>query len=205
MNFQTLNKQRKFILIAALLGVIAAFLPWKTVSAGLFGQSMSEGISGFNGIGILTFLAFVVAGILAIAGDQLKPLDKTMWLGALAAGVIALIGPIVNIINTSGSGLGFVEISVGFGCWIALVAALGVAGSAWLFKSPEDSLKGGLDSLKKNIATITPTVNNSTATTPPANTKTNTNSIAELERLIQLKNAGHISEDEYQQMKSKIL
>ena len=32
MNFQTMNKQRKFVLIAAAVGVISMFLPWVSVS-----------------------------------------------------------------------------------------------------------------------------------------------------------------------------
>ncbi len=32
MNFQTMNKQRKFILIAAAVGIIAMFLPWVKIS-----------------------------------------------------------------------------------------------------------------------------------------------------------------------------
>jgi hypothetical protein len=135
MNFQTMNKQRKFILLASAVGVIAGFLPWKTVSAGIFGASMGQGVSGLHGIGLLALLAFIIAGILAIAGDQSRPLDKSSWQGALAAGAVALASAIVNIINTSDSGFGFVEVSIGFGCWIALVAALGVAGAAWMFKS----------------------------------------------------------------------
>ena len=32
MNFQTMNKQRKFVLIAAAIGVISMFLPWISIS-----------------------------------------------------------------------------------------------------------------------------------------------------------------------------
>ena len=31
MNFQTMNKQRKFVLIAAAVGVISMFLPWISI------------------------------------------------------------------------------------------------------------------------------------------------------------------------------
>ena len=37
MNFQTLNKQRKMILIAAAIGLIAVFLPWIKMSASILG------------------------------------------------------------------------------------------------------------------------------------------------------------------------
>lgn len=53
MNFNTLHKQRKAILIAAVIGVIGVFLPWITV--GFLGQNIHS--NGFHGIGILAFLA----------------------------------------------------------------------------------------------------------------------------------------------------
>jgi len=201
MNFQTLHKQRKFVLLSAVLGLISVFLPWKTVSAGLFGASMSEGINGFHGAGILTFLLFIVAGIVAFLGNQTAALDKGSWMAVMAAGAVALIGVIINISTTSGNSMGFVELSVGLGCWIALVAAIGVVGSAWLFRNPGDNLKEGFENLKKNISSLNvPAAGSGTPPKPDSNNK-----VAELERLIRLKDAGHITEEEYQQMKSKIL
>lgn len=200
MNFQTMHKQRKFIMLAAALGIIAAFLPWQTVSAGIFGASISSGVNGFHGIAILAFLCFIAAGIVSLTGDQTKPLVNSSWMGALILGAIAIICVAVAMFNTN-QGFGFVEVGIGVGCWIALAAALGVTGSAWLLKSPGDNLKAGIDSIKKTVATAT------TTTTPPPinNTKANVDKIAELERLVQLKDSGNISEEEYQQMKSKLL
>lgn len=37
MNFQTMNKQRKFVLIPAAAGIISMFLPWVRIS--VFGFS----------------------------------------------------------------------------------------------------------------------------------------------------------------------
>ena len=50
MNFQTLNRQRKYILIAAAAGAIAVFLPWATISVDLFGYSASQSINGFHSL-----------------------------------------------------------------------------------------------------------------------------------------------------------
>lgn len=141
MNFQTMHKQRKVILLASALGVISAFLPWQTISAGIFGAGISQGVNGFHGIAVLAFLAFIAAGILAITGQQTNRLERTSWLAVLAAGAVALICTIVAMFNTSGSGFGFVEVSIGIGCWLALIAALAVAGGAWFLKAPEDKLK----------------------------------------------------------------
>ncbi|HEY4149224.1 MAG TPA: hypothetical protein VGM41_09855, partial [Chitinophagaceae bacterium] len=129
MNFQTLNKQRKFILIAALAGIIAVFLPWVTISAGFLG---SQSVNGFRGIGILAFLSFVLAGAFSLVGEQANALDKTMWVLALGAGALSLLSVIIAVANTLGGsgGFGIVEAGVGFGLWIAIAASVGVVLSA---------------------------------------------------------------------------
>jgi thiol:disulfide interchange protein len=191
MNFQTMSKQRKYILIAAAVGIISVFLPWITIGA--FG--MSESQNGFHSYGIVVFLAFAVAIAISLFGDQTRTLDQTMWMIILVAGAVAALFTILFFTNLNDA---FGVVSAGFGLWIALVAAIGVLGSAWLYKNPTDNLKSGFDSLKKSM----PTGGGQTTTTT---TSSNTNRISELEKLIQLRNEGKISEEEYQQMKSKLL
>ncbi len=143
MNFQTMNKQRKFVLISALIGVIATFLPWWSFSTFGYGYS----INGFHGLGILAFLCFVAAGILAYMDDQTITLDKTKWMATLIAGAIAALIIIYYIISTSS-----VYNALGFGIYLAAVAALGIVLSAFLFRSPTDDIKGGFDSLRNDIS-----------------------------------------------------
>ena len=111
MNFQTMNKQRKFVLIASAVGIISMFLPWFS----FFGYH----ISGMHGIGILVFLCFVVAGVISYLGDQTKNLDKTMWLVTLLCGALATLIIIGKIIDASGSiiGLKFRYLPGGFGSY----------------------------------------------------------------------------------------
>ena len=87
MNFQTMSKQRKFILIAAAAGIISMFLPWVSIS--LFGYTQS--VNGMHDIGILVFLCFLASAAIAYLGDQTKNLDKNMWGIVLAAGAIAIL------------------------------------------------------------------------------------------------------------------
>ena len=98
MNFQTMNKQRKFILIAASVGFIAMFLPWIKIS--FFG--MSSSVNGMHGSGILVFLCFIGAGVVAFLGDQTKNLDKTFWFIALACGALASLIMVWNLIDGMG-------------------------------------------------------------------------------------------------------
>ncbi len=147
MNFQTMSKQRKFILIAAAVGVISVFLPWVSVSFGPFGGSFSE--NGFNGIGILVFLCLVASGVLAFMGDQTKNLDKTVWMVILIAAGIASLIMVINFLRTMGTSGAFSVI--GFGFYLTTVASLAVLGATYMFRSPGDSIKGGFDSLKGDI------------------------------------------------------
>jgi uncharacterized protein YacL len=144
MNFQTMNKQRKFILIAAVVGIIAMFLPWMTISFFGFGSS----INGMHGSGILVFLCFIVAGVVAYLGDQTKTLEKTFWFVALICGALATLVMLWFLIDIMG-GVGMSFLSIGF--YLAILASIGTLASAYLFRSPTDSIKSGFDSLKNDI------------------------------------------------------
>lgn len=198
MNFNTLHKQRKAILIAAVIGVIGVFLPWITV--GFLGQNIHS--NGFHGIGILAFLALAGAGAVALLGNLSTSLEKGTWFAALACGALALLSVVIFILNTSNDigSVGFAGIGFGIGLWISLIAAGAVVASAWLLKSPDDSLKGGFESLKSSIPT---NINTNTTTTAPGNTAND--KMDQIERLITLRNEGKISEEEYQDLKGKIL
>jgi hypothetical protein len=188
MNFQAMSKQRKFLLITALAGIVSIFLPWHTAGGFLEGLN----VNGFHGIGVLVFFLFAAVGVLAIIGDQAKALDKTLWLITLAAGAIALLCVITRL---SGGSDAFGILSPGIGLWLALGVSIGIIAFAWLYKNPGDTLQNAFDGLKKNMAST------STPSRPPSTGS----KVDELEKLIELKNQGKITEDEYQTMKSKLL
>ena len=155
MNFQTMSKQRKMILIAAAIGLLAMFLPWVSFSFGPFGGGS---VNGMHGWGILVFLCFLGAGALALMGDQTKNLEPMYWLLALVAGGLASLVMLVNFINASGN-LDF----VGVGFYGAMLAAFGVVAMAYMHRSASDSIQGGYDTLRKNFNT--PTTTNQPETT----------------------------------------
>lgn len=171
MNFQTMSKQRKFILIAAAAGVISMFLPWVSIS--LFGYTQS--VNGMHDMGILVFLCFAASAVIAYMGDQTKNLDKNMWGIVLVAGAIALLSIIYFYFKMSNSVMG--SSFVGFGLYISAIAAIGVLGSAYLFRSPTDNIRDSFNNLKKDLEgkmgqgkTSEPPVNNpgnSDNTNPP--------------------------------------
>lgn len=140
MNFQTMNKQRKFILIAAAVGIIGMFLPWVKV--------FFLSYNGMHGSGFLAFLCFVGAGVVAFLGDQTKSLGKTFWFIALACGALSSLIILWNLIDALSNG-GASVLSIGI--YIAAIGAVGTLASAYVFRSPGDSIKGGFDSLKQDI------------------------------------------------------
>jgi len=167
-----MHRQRKFIFLAAIAGLIAMFLPWVTVSAanvldglggdangtspdlgGLFDKSaLSSSENGMHGTGIIVFLSFLATFALSLLGDQTRALQKTNWLLAIVTGGAALLFSIVLLANTPTGSLGFVRSRVGYGAWIALLASAGLLASAWLLRNPGDTLKDGFDQLKKDMA-----------------------------------------------------
>ena len=168
MNFQTMSKQRKFVLIAALAGVIGMFLPWYSYS--VFGASAS--INGMHGNGILVFICFAVAGVMAYLGDQTKTLPSTSWIVTLICGALAVIIVGWNIMKSSDYGLGA---SMSVGIYLAAIAAVGVVAAAFLFRSPSDNIRSGFDSLKNDINTKINTTNSNSGNTNTGNNPGNTN------------------------------
>jgi uncharacterized protein YacL len=143
MNFQTMSKQRKFILIAAAVGVISMFLPWIQIS---FMGITAGSVNGMHGGGILVFLCFVACGVIAMMGDQTKTLDKTMWMISLvAAGVAALI-MLINFLRALDAISYF---SIGF--YLAIIASLAVLFATYQYRSAGYNIKDGFDSLKDDI------------------------------------------------------
>ena len=145
MDFQLMSKQRKFLLISSAVGFISMFLPWVSIS--MFGYTQS--VNGMHKEGVVVFICFVVTGIIAFIDDQKKNLDKTMWTITLLAGAIALLFIIWYYSEITGSILG--SALVGFGLYIAAIAAIGILVSAYFLRSPTDNLKDGFDSLKEGL------------------------------------------------------
>lgn len=145
MDFKTMSKQRKYVLIASVIGIISMFLPWFSVSMMGFTQSTN----GMHDWGVLGFFCFVIAGLITLYGDQKKNIDKSLWLLTLILGVLPLLIVIIYYSKSSNSMMG--TDYIGFGAYLCAIAAIAVVASAFLFKSPDDTLKGGFDSLKKSV------------------------------------------------------
>lgn len=200
MDYKGMHRQRRFLLIAAGLGVIATFLPWVKMDVGGFleGLGVNNSVNGFRSIGLLAFIGFVVCGILAFYGAQDKPLDKVPWFVVLVAGVIALSCISIFLVKASNYaelGMGMVQTSIGAGALLALGAALFTLVSAWLFKPNNYTLRDGWEAVTKGKLSL-----------PGTNKTSNSNltRMEELEKLITMKNEGKITEEEYQRLKAEL-
>ena len=117
-----MHKQRLIIIGAAIVGVISAFLPWATIDAGMFG---SGSVNGIEGDGLLTLIAFIIAGVLACLGNQKEPITsdaKFKW-GIVVAGAAAALIAVIAVMNVSSVPLS----SAGFGVYLSILVGAIVA------------------------------------------------------------------------------
>jgi uncharacterized membrane protein len=193
------------------VGIISVFLPWAKVSVSF--AEFTNIRNGFYNYGIAAFLGFLASAAVVLFGDQTKTLDKSMWIVSMIAGAISLLfiilfmGDLSQIMKSPIDTSGLVKISNGFGIWIALASSIGIVAFAWLFKNSGDNLKSAFDSLKKDISIAVSSVSKASinAKTPENNPAQGNNKITELERLSKLKESGSITEEEFSELKSKIL
>ena len=66
-------------------------------------------------------------------------------------------------------------VTTGFGIYLAILSSLGVLIAAFIFRSPTDNIKGGFDSLKKDINTKMNSGNTGPDTTNTGSTTNNPN------------------------------
>lgn len=156
MNFETMNKQRKLVLIAAACGIICMFLPWASIDYGYgYGKTSNNGMSGW---GVVVFICFLVAGALAYSGDQTKHINRVNWMLVVIAGGIATLIMLISFFKSTDL-LKYVQ----FGFYGAFSASIAVLLFAYNNRAANDSLANGFDALKEAIgskASATPNSNN---------------------------------------------
>ncbi len=147
MNFDTMSKQRKYVMIAAAVGVIGMFLPWYRIA--FFGSIYGGSMNGMHGSGIFVFLCLAACVVIAFLGDQTKTLDKTFWMIVLIASGLASLWMIIQFLESIGYGFSYLS----YGFYIAFLATLATLYCAYKYRSPSDNIKDGFDSMKKDIET----------------------------------------------------
>ena len=119
-----MNKQRLYILIAAILGAFGTFLPWVNTFIG--------SVSGTVGDGWLTLILFAVVIVLCLVKDKDKRLEGRALYGAIASSVLAAVIGLYAITNINAAAFGVA--SVGFGLYLVVLAAIAVPALGFLIK-----------------------------------------------------------------------
>jgi len=198
-----MNRQRKMLLAAAVAGIVGTFLPWISISVGAFGISASQSRNGFHGLGIFFFLLMVASAIVAAMGDKQEMLDKKMRLIVIGAGVVAFLSLIItysSIRDDVGGGYGMASSSMGIGLILSFLASIGVAIVPILIKKPGESLSDDLSMLGSSLKSMQTDMK-----LPNVGISKKPDRMQELEKLIQWRNEGKITSEEYEDLKSKII
>jgi len=107
---------RQRIILAGLLGVVASFFPWWSMSFGSFGAAS---VNGWHGYGLLTTVAallIVLNWLLPKVGVKYKlPWKEEGLLKVLS--IVMLAGPVLWIVNYN-----FTFATIGLGVYFALAA-----------------------------------------------------------------------------------
>ncbi|MBS1921627.1 MAG: hypothetical protein JST17_15375 [Bacteroidetes bacterium] len=150
MDFKLLNKQRKWVIIGSLAGIISCFLPWYNYGIG--------SINGLNGLGILVFLFFIICTVIAFMGDYKQHIPSNTWLIVVVAAMIniVIVGYyIIRFLTATQGGVaerfGGMSFGIGFGIWISAASAILVALTSYLFKSATVNIKDALNAFNGSL------------------------------------------------------
>ena len=111
---------------------MSILLPW--FSANAFGFTVH--VNGFHSWGILTFVCFVAAAVIALVGKKTVAFNPATWLMALLCGALALLSVIMFMASSwTGNAPDFVSPKFGIGVWIAFIAAAGIVVFAWIYRN----------------------------------------------------------------------
>lgn len=134
-----MNKQRFAVIIVAIIGIIATFLPWYNIA-------YVGTISGISSSGWFTLIMFIIVIILALR----KNLKEDMSMGiSWSVTIVSLLASFVvlwrmidvwfakeGMFTLGGNMQGILgsQVAVGYGAWIVVIAGICVPIVAYLFR-----------------------------------------------------------------------
>ena len=139
-NILIMNRQRFAVVILAIIGMIATFLPWYRIA--LVGT-----VSGVSSSGWFTFIMFIIVIILALR----KNLQEDMTMGiSWSVTILSLLASFVvlwrmidvwfakeGMFSLGGNMDGILgsQVSVGYGAWIVVIAGICIPLAAFIFRN----------------------------------------------------------------------
>lgn len=134
-----MNRQRFAIIIVAIIGLIATFLPWYRIT-------QIGSISGMSSSGWFTFIMFIIVIILALRKnlheDITMGISWSITIFSLLAAFVVLWRMIdvyfakEGMFSLGGNMYGVMgnQVSVAYGAWIVVIAGICVPFAAFLFR-----------------------------------------------------------------------
>ncbi len=134
-----MNKQRFAVVIVAIIGLIATFLPWYRIA--LVGT-----VSGISSSGWFTFIMFIVVIILALRKNLREDLTMGISWSIAICSLLASFVVLWRMIDvwfakegmfSLGGDMGGIsgsQVVVGYGAWIVVVAGICIPLVAYLFR-----------------------------------------------------------------------
>lgn len=134
-----MNKQRFAVIIVAIIGLIATFLPWYSIEG--FGT-----LSGMSSSGWFTFIMFLIVIVLALR----KNLHEDMSMGiSWSVTIFSLLASFVVLwrmidvwfakegMFSLGGGMDGIlgkQVTVGYGAWIIVIVGICIPFAGYLFR-----------------------------------------------------------------------
>jgi hypothetical protein len=137
---------------AGLVLIISLFLEWYNVSAKNAFVNVSQGVSGWEALGFIDILLFLI-GAIAVAVAVMRALNvlprnlpASPGMIVLALGALAVLLTLFRLLSIPDNGAGDlpgVDVGRSFGVFLAFLASLGVALGGWLGWNEEGKPRPG--------------------------------------------------------------
>lgn len=141
-----MNKQKLYILISSIVGILAALMPWVSVTAF---RSVTQTVSGIDGDGKITLVLFAIACALCFVGNKQEKFSQQFVYGLWAVGGLNIL-IFLMLFSRAGeaakSVYGFGSVGLGHGAFLTFLAALAII----LFTVEQLQLVDKVDGLIKN-------------------------------------------------------
>lgn len=142
-----MNKQKLYILISSIVGILAALMPWLSVTAF---RSVTQTVSGIDGDGKITLVLFAIACALCFVGNKQEKFSQQFVYGLWAVGGLNIL-IFLMLFSRAGeaakSFYGFGSVSLGHGAFLTFLAAVAII----LFSVEQLQLVSKVDSLIKQL------------------------------------------------------
>ncbi len=199
-----MHKQRRLLLTAVIVGIIATAFPWASQASGMFGFTTSTRLSAFMfSTGHWYFANILAAGVIAVWRDRTKELDRKMRRASFIVSVLAFVSLLLFYFDMRAA-----DFEVTIGLLLAFAAPIMISYIALTFKSPTYNLSDDMDQLGDMVGTVLKgeylgTIKDKVGDMLGKEKKPDR--MEELEKLIAWRNEGKITSEEYEELKSKLL